>query len=475
MLIAAIVVLILNVLLYGILVAYFALDKSKRKYELKTKLPSFLKLLMHVLYFLFGIGFSILAVAVITQTGEKSNNIPFVIIAACFGVFGLFMLFLLESQFEAIDGNRLYLRRFIAIKEIAIDDIRTIDDIGSGYQISTKNGLAFSIAKIGSGPNELVELIKERKSTSSFSLAPGSKDFPSQTDAMTEEEKEKYADIGRRFREAFPKYRKTQLSVLIVISASVTLSAFLVGLLGYIFTKKPVFVFALLSPLVFVFLFLIIFSISKSHLDGELDHDDVWLGYKHRFEDKLVKGCAKRKFALAVGLELTLFACSLLVGLISGFAGGFVDPIPQDSLVTINGELEYFRTISERFSDSYAIGLKGDETEYRIDSLYVPYFDVSFKTEVSAGSIVSIWVDPNHESYTISYEGRTASVHAYGVVTGEKEYFSYAGYLTAFEKNKAGSMGMFIGGMAIAGGSAAGVCASFVAFRRRAKQESIDV
>ena len=456
MAIASILVSVILALCYASIL-FCRCRKGTKRYELELRPPLLLKIMAHG-YFLLGLGFSVLAVVVIFITGDKSNNLPFIFVGGGLGILGLFFVFFVHSGFEAIDGDTIYIRTFFRIRALPIEDVRTIDDVGRGYQIMTKDGKGISIGKETFGADRFVEIIKERKGSSVFSLSPNSKGFDPK-EVFSPEECEQLDEIGKRVRADFPKRQKRLRIAMVAIFLGMAALAIGVGLSMYLTSKKPIWILLMISPLLFFFLILVIFFIIKSNLEKDVEHDDSWLGYKYRFHDKRVKGCAKQKLVLRLSLSISLLGCALLAGLISGLAGGFVNPVAKEELALVSGELEYFRVISGRYDDSYAIGIKGDTTEYRIDSMYVPYFDAGFAQEVSTGTVVEVFVKASYDPISIGYEGRTGWTHAYGARALGKDYFTFEDYQAKFEQNRIGSLVGFAVGLSISA-----VCIVWIGF-----------
>ena len=446
MAIASILVLSILALCYASIL-FFRCRKGTKRYELELRPPLLLKIMAHG-FFLLGLGLSVLAVVVIFITGEKSNNLPFIFLGGGLGILGLLFVFFVHSGLEAIDGDTIYIRTFFRIRALPIEDVRTIDDVGRGYQIMTKDGKGISIGKETLGADRFVEIIKERKGSPVFSLSPNSKGFDPM-EVFSPEECEQLDEIGKCVRADLPKRQKRLRVAMVAIFLGMAALAIGVGLSMYLTSKKPIWILLMISPLLFFFPTLVIFFIIKSNLEKDVEHDDSWLGYKYRFHDKRVKGCAKQKLVLRLSLSISLLGCALLTGLISGFAGGFVNPVAEEELALVSGELEYVRVISDRYDDSYAIGIKGDATEYRIDSMYIPYFNAAFKQEVPVGTAVEVFVKAGYDPISIGYEGRTGWTHAYGVRALGKDYFTFEDYQAKFEQNRIGSLVWFAVGLSI--------------------------
>ena len=206
------------------------------------------------------------------------------------------------------------------------------------------------------------------------------------------EERITLAQIGKEFRENFPNYKRKQQLIYLFGFLSIPLIMICVSLILFITSKKPIWMICTVLAFIALFMFGKMFFVFKENIGKELQHDDEWLGDKHKFEDPRVKGSAKKRFKSSLALPIALIACSLLVGGLTYGIEGNEKPIPQSQLIEISGEFEYIRNSGDKFEDEIAIGLKDDITEYRISSLDYPYFDSSFKTEVSIGEMVTVYI-----------------------------------------------------------------------------------
>ncbi|MCQ2772513.1 MAG: hypothetical protein MJ238_04475 [Bacilli bacterium] len=205
MLIGSIINASLSVIIYVAIVFYFS--KENKKYELKTSVSKMLKVLGHIFYFLFGLIFSVGALIAILKEGENSVNLATLITSASFGFISLLFIFLIYTQFEAVEGNEIFIRRFIKIRTIAIDDVRSIDSRSNGFVIQCKNGIAFTIDIHTIGAEDFIKILRERTNSKIYSLSPYTNDDLNKNNKVENginEEQSSLIEIGREFRKFFP-------------------------------------------------------------------------------------------------------------------------------------------------------------------------------------------------------------------------------------------------------------------------------
>ncbi len=476
MLITSIVILSLLILGFIIIIVLTKYPKDK-EFEIRTKTSNLVIGLAYFCFFIFGIGLSVVSLAEILSTGEKSNNLVFVIIGGGFGLFTLLLVLLVHSRFEAIKGDKIYVRRFLKIRIFDIKNIRTIDSTVDGdYSVTGVPVFAFNIDKHTIGAEQFINLLKERSSKLFTEEANNEKETDGVLIDAQDKESEVLSELGREFRENYPKYKKKQLTGELIVYAIFLLAFLGGGLIGYFSTKNARWLVVTFLCIPLFFVFLVAFSLTRKNYGKELEQDDRQLGYRHRFENKKVKGAAKHSFIVSLVFACMFGITSLLMGLIIGIPSLSSSPVKQENLVMVSGEFEYMRRIpNSRYGDNYAIGLKNDSTEYRISSMDYEFFDKNFKNEVVTGTIVSIYINSNRDPISINYEGRTSWTYAYIVKTDSKEYLSYDGYLKAFNNNKQVGVNGFIVCASILGLSILATGISFIVYKTRSKKETIDV
>ncbi len=483
MLIASIIILAFFVIAYIGILTFRFLDLRKKDYECIVRAPKALTIFAHVFYILFCIGVSIGAVLFIAFV-ENDTKGALIFIALFFGALGLAILILVTFPFVALKGNVIFRRNLFKIKTIEIENIRSIDYsqmmyVGRVCNIILKDGSKVEVYASSKGADELINSVKDRKEGRIYysGAIDSENSEPLNEEHIIEpnEERMTLAQIGKEFRVNFPNYKRKQQLIYLFGFLSIPLIMICVSLILFITSKKTIWMICTVLAFIVLFMFGIMFFVFKENIGKELQHDDEWLGNKHKFEDPRVKGSAKKKFKSSLALPITLIACSLSVGGLTYGIEGNNKPIPQSQLIEISGEFEYIRNSGDKFEDEIAIGLKNDITEYRISSLDYPYFDSSFKTEVSIGDMVTIYIDSARKPNSLNYEGRTQWNYAYIVKSNAKEYLTYDNYLIAFSKNHQGAFVLFIVCLSISGACLIWIGTSFAVYKSRSKKETIDV
>ena len=167
MLITFIVTVAILAVLY--LLIYICHKKiAKPNYEFSTEAIKSLRVFVHIL---FGISFSVIAAEIIICFFFFFRTALWVIfgIFLFFAILELAMLCDIYINYEAINGDEVYIHRFFRIKKIKVNDIRRIGNIGSllmGFYGKYDKCL-FLVDLNTKGVSELIGLINERKSDKS--------------------------------------------------------------------------------------------------------------------------------------------------------------------------------------------------------------------------------------------------------------------------------------------------------------------
>lgn len=477
MLIAAIIVLTFFTLVYiGILIFHY-FDLKKNDYECIARPSKRLAIFAHVFHVVFCIGGSTGAVFLISFV-ENDTYGALIGGLIFFGILTLLLVIIAVFPFVAIKGNEIYKRTFIKIKIFKIEDVKTVDCCIGDYVIVLKNDIKINVSTGSKEAGNLLKLIWDKKTgkiySSNLNIVEQKEPLNDVQNPEEKEERITLAQIGKDFRDNFPNYKRKQLitnlvgtSLIILIIAGWCLTFFLTN-------KKPMWLIMLIGCAVILLFFVVMIFRANSNLDKEMQNSDEWLGNKHKFDDGRVKGSAKKKFKSLLPVLIVFAVGYSVIGVICGVEGNR-KPVSQSQLVAVSGEFEYIRNSGDRLQDELAIGLKGDVTEYRISTSDYSFFDLSFKKEVSVGDMVTIYVDSTRKPNSIKYEGRTQWNYAYSVSANAKDYFTYEKYLDAFNKNQQGTIIAFIVCASISGLCLLGIGASFVAYKTRSKQETIEV
>ena len=428
MLIASIVS---SFVLIVLLISYFLLKDSFNNnddYEIKTSAPKWNYIICFVIFAL-GLGLSISFIPVIILLGEQLIYLSFIIPGTMLGMSGVILLFVLRLQFEAINKDKVYFRRFKTIHEMQIKDIESVALYNKlvGYRITDKNGKFFSASLDTIGCKDLIDTINKRKSF-----------YESQEVVLSEEEikeKEILSQIGKEFRNNSNLYKKKQITKLSFYFGFnfVIVVAICIGLYFWISLGLALIIFSLWVPNIFIFGYLL--SKVGHSLDDELKHDDEWLGRKHKFDNINVKGTSKQEFKKIA-----------------------------------TGEFEYCRSAGRL---PFSIGLKDDKTEYRV--VYDSCFDYSFEKEIATGDIITIFVEKGETPTSIDYQGRTGYLHAYVVKSGVKVYLSYEACLKEYQETKKLMDAISIGGFSASGVGIIGLGVSYGVYKSKSKKETIEV
>ena len=455
MLIGTIISISIFAVSYALILIFFKNEKSVN-YEIKTRMPRSYFILAHLLFFTCCLATPIAACVIIDSSVNAATTLVFLPTA----IIGLLVVYMGYAQFEAIKGDKLYVRRFIKIREIKIEDVRSIEVAGRSYAIESQG---FTLIIYGKNVNAeaLIELLKSRKNDGYYHLNDDCVVYSDQ------EEREKLRRLGREYRENFPKYKRKQLLIIGIGFAVIFLVYFgVMSVVADYFILPELLIYGSILAGAFIFITLRI----KKILERELERDDEYLGFKHGRENVNVKGSAKNKFKVSLLIIIVFCIPALVVSLVVSM-DAFDEPVAKNSLTAVSGELEYIR-----FTRYDAlIGLKDDPIEYRINSADDGLFDLDFTKEVSVSDAVTVYIVENEEATEFFENGRKGWVYAYVVKTDEKEYLSYENYVEWFENNRNIAFGLFVGGLSFSG---VGIIASLIAFavyKKRAEKETIEL
>ncbi|MBP5091798.1 MAG: hypothetical protein J6328_04495 [Bacilli bacterium] len=473
MLIASIIILSLVVICFVATIILGRHPKAK-EFEIKTKASKGLFAIGFVFYFIFGFLFSAVVVFLAAFSDKTLMVFVLLILDGIFSTLTLLLFYFLTAQFEAIKGDKLYIRRFIKIKEFDIKDVRTIDAVPGGYLITGMPDFGFTISSATLHCGRFMELLEER-SEKGFSIKNPSSG--NEEEALTEMDQEDLAlmAIGKEFRENFPRTKRKAMTVIIVSSIATVLVVLGIGLAFFLSSEKDRGIDLMILAIPLGLVYALAIAMIHKNMDKQLNLGDRQLGYLHRFDNKKVKGAAKAKWKVSlISLSAISVGLLLLASLTSAAVFGLSKPVPQEHLVTVSGEFEYVRKIGGRNSN-YAIGLKGDATEYRISSVYYRFLDDSFFGEATPGMTLYLALDPESEPSTLKYEGKTHWTNFYTIKSDAKEYLSYEGYLKAYNRNADIGKGLFItfASMSVVALASTGV--SYAVYKSRAKKETIEI
>lgn len=259
-----------------------------------------------------------------------------------------------------------------------------------------------------------------------------------------------YSYFGKSYRENYKRLRLERILIWSVIDFLIVAIAFIVLLFSFAVVRvdledmRGAFILALILVIAPLIMFLITSIVSfNSVRDVELEKDDDWLGKKYYFLNKIVKGSAfKRMRALIIFFStISFFTFVFTFAIIQPSV--FSKPVNRDSLVSVNGEIEYLEVEKPKSTYVY-FGFKDNDTTYCI--CFDPYdaCNKTIETDDLVGQTVSILAEPARKLSSPNEHGRTYYARVYEFTTIEKEYLTYDGYLVYFNESKKMTIGLYI-------------------------------
>ena len=368
------------------------------------------------------------------------NRDYFMLLPAIGTMFGLLGSTLLSSsliQFEAVKDRTIYVRRFIKIKKIPIDDVYSVDRaLGMRYIISDKFGdKLFSMDTITYGRAKFFKTINERKTKYIISDVL-------EIDSSFKEERvfnDVLLDIGKQYRKNYYKKRKRYKIcgiVGLIVSAIVILETILI-----IYKLGMGIPLALNTSLIVTTVFGI-FNIRRrlNQMQHEISKDNEWVGAKHKYEDKRVIGHHKY---LAKNIAKYLLA----IAIVSIPSGTFTLPIAhshnpykEEELVSVYGKVDYTGILMD---GSYVIAFEDNPVEYQIDSKFLSYADPQLFS-IEAGTNVYLFTD-NREALSMKAEKfRRSEYKKFYVIKAPLStvFISYESYYKVEMRSKANGLAL---------------------------------
>ena len=167
----------------------------------------------------------------------------------------------------------------------------------------------------------------------------------------------------------------------------------------------------------------------------------------------------------------------IIVALVSAFIshGALSQPLKREDMVEVTGQFEYIRTITDRYTYDYAIGLIDDTNEYRISDIYLMNFDNNFRKEVSIGTPITLCISSKASYSDLKFKDKTSYTYAYTLKTEAKEYLSYSGYVASFEQDHLDAKIIFIVSTSLFGLSFVGLGITYLVTKHNSKKETIEI
>ena len=277
--------------------------------------------------------------------------------------------------------------------------------------------------------------------------------------------------LGKEYRSNYKKNKKR--IVLNTIISCITTLIIGYALVAFIFSqnKKAYSLFGAFAIIATIIFFIFSGNKELNNLNKELENDDKWLGFKHRFKNKHVKGAAKTILKTREAVSLIFFAITLGFGLfILGLALS-QKPAERNNLVAVYLPIEY----ADKTDDSVVIGLKGSNTQYNIPSYATKALNKEFWDEVKINQYAVIWIDSTESPRNKSVNGKDNWTYMYGLTVSGVQYYSYLDYLQAFDDNRSIGLSVSIISLSISAGSSVMAIVFFIIYKKNSKNENIEL
>lgn len=394
------------------------------------------------------------------------------IFGSFFGVIGLVLLFAILNQFEAIKDRTIYIRRFIKIKIIPIDEVYSVDNtLWKTLVFSNQYGdKLFSMDTFTFRRKEFFKLINERKNKFIYSDVL-------EIDSSYKDERvfnQTLVDIGKQYRKDFYKRRKRLKTFMVLESIFLLISLFITVLVLKLNTIN--------SPIVFIFevafsfvLVISIFAINRRlrQMQHEISKDDEWVGGKHKYENKHVIGHHRHK-AKTINVFLILLSLIMLPSAIVLPVSYNEKPYKEEEMVRIDGTIEYCGLL---YNGDYVIAFEDNPIEYHISQSQLLYANLLEFRQLKAGINVYLLTD-NKEPYKLNRRDTDRKQYKSLFVLRaplSTEFVSYENYCKAIERKRVAGLTIGYGLLAIGATSLLAVPVVWFTVGSRKKGEYIKI
>ena len=352
-------------------------------------------------------------------------------IGAIYGFLGLILLFIILNQFEAIKDSTIYVRRFIKIKEIPIDEVYAIHTtlLWKTLAFSDKYGdKLFSMDTFTFRKKEFFLLINERKTKFICSDVL-------EIDSKHKDERvldQTLVDIGKEYRKNYYKRRKTLKTLMVIDLVCTAVSIFLAALFLDFINSPISFSIDISIGLTLVYG---IFRINRvlRQMQHEISKDDEWVGGKHKYEDKRVIGYHKHK-AKIISFYLLFLSMIMLPSAVVLPYSYNQKPYKEEDLVSVYGTIEYFGLLS---NGTYVLAFEDNPVEYQISQSQLLYVGLEFY-QLKVGTNVYLLTDKKDPSFLKRKDTDRKERKVFYVLKAplSTEYVSYENYCQAVQRNR---------------------------------------
>lgn len=443
------------VILIGIYIHLLILAKRvpKEQYDYIYKPPKYYLIISNLVFWIIGIGLLVAATIIGFLKVNDILQLVLAIVGAVIGIFAYYACLISKTYFQAIKEYKVYGGTVHGVSSFEIKDIKSIKLKKTGYYAVDFEGDIHTIEK------SLIEPLKNIRNNILL--------YPIEETEEEIRQKEIFSSLGREYRDNFIYYKKRRYIIFtvefimsLVISSIIIYLPFALNynLVGYIFI-------GFFSPgLLFLF---IRFLLMKKAYKTELEKDNYELGLRHKFENKKVKGASLHFYSIF----FTWFGFLLIFGVIISIGTYRVyarDPVKQENLTVVYGELECYSSIDSEPS----FGIKNYTVKFMIPSIGASYVDKSFVDEVKVGDYITLYVEgnPRKARWWSNYVDDIATI-----TFNNKQYYTYENYLNTVKERKGIYLNFFIVGITSTSVSLAVYVTCVIKSRFDRKKEVIEV
>ena len=459
-----IIIGILVVLLYVCLIIYINNKKKnldKSKYDMVTTGVVFVNVfgyILAVICILMMIG-GIIALVI------SNNKIAFWSLLG-FSLFFYVLCFILlidnNFSYEAIKDDEFIVYRFMKEKRIKIRDVKVIRINGPQVFFVRANGLNFCMADVNTP--FLGEIIAYMQSNYNIESIQGNViNAVKETELDYDDKKVQiYKKIGKEYKDKLIKNENKNKIISIILLIVLCLISIFISILIDI----------IILGIVLIVMFIVFYNVMNKNRKKELEETYYNLGCKYYFKHKFVVGHGKTTFSRIRLVSIIYLILGLLFSLILLIPDH--KRVDYNTLVEVSGQVEYCFEYSGE-NKKIVFGLVGDNTEYKLRSIFVDDFDFSFFDEVKINDYVIFYIDEtNYEELNNNDYGKTRETEVYFVEANNKQYFNEENYIKGLTDDDRIKYIMGFIGVSVAVVSVITLIGGYVYYKNNSKKEYIN-
>lgn len=354
-------------------------------------------------------------------------------IGSSFGLIVIIYYYDLLLNYEAINGDYLYVKRFIKTKKIYIYDIEKIIFNGQLITVTNKNNKRLFIMDVNSvGTDKIIEYVDGKlKNVGKNLFMTDYKNFAMSTAELVEDAEAIYKKIGKEYKNLLPKkIRFTRIIACLLIVLITIINALL-----FIESKESGFIYLWVLSLICVLIFS---SNFVSKYKKEKKTSSLNLGKKYYYRNKNVVGSSDYKYNVKRRNTTALSVICFLIAFMIGSICLFTSHTKESELILVSGTIEYTSFEKEEENQKIIIALKETDAEYIISGLSLRKLEKeAFLDEIKEGQLIYLNVDKEYKDKKgLIDKSKTKRTFVYEVYTQEYTYLAYEDYVVAAKKDE---------------------------------------